>query len=221
MEKREERRKEKLREWNATMPNCSAYQREQKGEITLFIAGWALIKQTGSGSCLLQHLSNRKHYKSLKQLPCPSSAQASCSQKESKLNRQSPQPLQVPLPSFKEGETSQIYLEWEAEELLPYRTAPPQEKVKHPQQHSRRNTPFCPSDSTPSAFHLCGLEMLPCRPLNSTDASWLTKLLPNEATNWWSPTLIAAVESSVWMELKFSYQLRAVKPCLHIHFGTN
>lgn len=129
--KKEERKKEKLREWNATMPNCSAYQREQKGEITLLIAGWALIKQTGSGSCLLQHLSNRKHYKSLKRLPCPSSAQESCSQDKSWLSSPSTQPLQVPLPSCKEGETSLPYPESKPEELLLYRTAWPQEKVKH------------------------------------------------------------------------------------------
>jgi len=59
--------------------------------------------------------------------------------------------------------------------------------------------------------------------LNSTDASWLGKLLPNEATTWWSPSapLLAAVESSVRTELKFSYQLHAVQPCLCSRFGLN
>jgi len=68
---KKERKKEKLREWNATMLSCSAYQREQQGEITVFIAGWALIKQTCSGSCSFQHLLTGKCYKSWKQLPCP------------------------------------------------------------------------------------------------------------------------------------------------------
>lgn len=181
------------------MLNCSAYRREQKREITLFIAGWALIKQRDSGSCLLQHLSNRKRYKSWKQVSCPSE---SCSRKESWLSRQG----RVTLHPVKSSTPSAIL------------DRPTSGKGKTPKE-----THPC-FLLTPHLLSLsvCGLEMLLCH-LHSTDASWLGELQPNKATNWWalSPALRAAVEPSLWMQLKFSYLLCAAQLCLHSCFGRN
>lgn len=123
------------------MLNCSVYQREQKQEITLFIAGWALIKQRDSGSCLLQHLSNRKHHKSLKQLPCPSSAGESCSQKERWLSRQRTQPLRASCAPSGQGDTSL------SEEMNTFCHV--RQTYLSKRWNSKRSTPLHP-DCTPS-----------------------------------------------------------------------
>lgn len=168
------------------MTNCSAHQREKKEEITLFIEGWPLIKPTGSGSCLLQHLSNRKHYKSLKQLPCPSSAQGSCFQGDKKLNSQSSYLLQVPLPSFKEDEIPWIYPEFKAAHLLPQRTAPGKGKAHRAAQQKEHTSH--PSECTPSALRVCGCCQL------SPSTAWMVPGLANSCLLRWSllPSLIAA-----------------------------
>lgn len=132
------------------MTNCSAHQREKKEEITLYIEGWALIEPTGSGSCLLQHLSNRNHHRSLKQLPCPSSAQESCSWGDKKLNSQPTYLLQVPLCEMSwsiQSEKLDAFCHGEQH----------QEKAEHKEHTSH------PPDSTPSALHLCGC----CQPIPS------------------------------------------------------
>lgn len=153
---KKERKKEKLREWNATMLSCSTYQREQQGEITLFIAGWALIKQTCSGSCSFQHPLTENAIKAGSDFHSPFSAQESCYQNESSLDRQSLDCCRLPCPPFGEGETSLTLPEWKTEHLLPSRTAPTSSKGKTSTVAQQNKHFFSSFRLHTSAFHcLC------------------------------------------------------------------